>query len=94
VEYAYPIKSTAIIQKSIRMVTRRIAKLATALLFALTLALSFAPAANAQSANTDPSPIQIPITVVAPIQTCNNNVAAGVIGVPVDALTPLDCIQD
>ena len=76
------------------MITRRLAKLASAIVFAFALALSFAPAANAQSVNTDPSPIQIPITVVAPIQTCNNNVAVGIIGVPGDALTQPGCPED
>jgi hypothetical protein len=35
--------------------------------------------------------IQIPVTAVTPIQVCNNNVAAGVIAVAVDALTSQLC---
>jgi hypothetical protein len=33
------------------------------------------------------------ITVTAPIQACNNNVAAGLIAVAVDALTQQSCVQ-
>ena len=35
--------------------------------------------------------VSVPITVVSPVQVCNNNVAAGVIAVAVDALTLKVC---
>jgi hypothetical protein len=73
------------------MITRRLAKLASAIAFAVALALSFAPAANAEEPTPSPGVVQIPITAVAPIQVCNNNVAAGLIGVAVDALTEPGC---
>jgi hypothetical protein len=73
------------------MITRRLAKLASAIVFAFALALSFAPAANAEEPIPSPNVVQIPITAVVPIQTCNNNVAVGVIGVAVDALTQPGC---
>ena len=37
--------------------------------------------------------VQVPVTNNAPIQLCNNNVAAGVIGVPADALNRTPCLQ-
>jgi hypothetical protein len=74
------------------MITRRLAKLATAIAFAFALALSFAPAANAEEPIPSPGIVQIPITAVTPIQVCNNNVAAGLIAVAVDALNDDGCI--
>ena len=38
--------------------------------------------------------VQIPITSVAPIQLCNNNVAAGVIAVPLGAASNTACQQE
>jgi hypothetical protein len=53
------------------MRTRRFAKLAATIVFAVAVALSFAPAANAEELAPSPG-VQIPITAVTPIQTCGN----------------------
>ena len=70
-------------------------------LLAATALLATAPAAQAltfgisaagggvQTGNV----VQIPITSVVPIQSCNNNVVVGLIAVAVDASTTDGCIQ-
>ena len=38
--------------------------------------------------------VQIPVTAIVPIQTCNNNLAIGLIAVTVDAYTGSTCFQN
>ena len=73
----------------------------TVALLAATALLSTAPAAQAltvgisvagvgvQTSNV----VRIPITSVVPIQSCNNNIAVGLIAVAIDASTTDGCIQ-
>jgi hypothetical protein len=76
------------------------ARLTVAMLVTI-VTIALAPAAQALTVATQLSGVgfqtgnnvSIPITAIVPIQSCNNNVALGVIAVSVDATTGSGCLQ-